>query len=96
MEYESVTQRSLFGNAVLAALMTGRRFDVMARNSLCSRESYVALLQSSACRRPTYGGYISFEGPAVLCTKSSGRSERLAGSASSKAGRVFSGITTAH
>jgi hypothetical protein len=26
-EYESVTQKVLFGNAVLAALMSGRRYD---------------------------------------------------------------------
>jgi hypothetical protein len=28
-EYESVTQKVLFGNAVLAALMSGRKYDVI-------------------------------------------------------------------
>jgi hypothetical protein len=29
MEYESVTQKVLFGNAALAALMSGRKYDVI-------------------------------------------------------------------
>jgi DUF917 family protein len=29
MEYEGVTQKVLFGNAVLAALMSGRKYDVI-------------------------------------------------------------------
>jgi hypothetical protein len=28
-EYEGVTQKVLFGNAILAALMSGRRYDVI-------------------------------------------------------------------
>jgi hypothetical protein len=34
MEYESVTRKVLFGNAVLAALMSGRIYDVMPRNGV--------------------------------------------------------------
>jgi hypothetical protein len=29
MEYEGVTQKVLFGNSVLAALMSGRKYDVI-------------------------------------------------------------------
>jgi hypothetical protein len=29
MEYEGITQNVLFGNAVLAALMSGRKYDVI-------------------------------------------------------------------
>jgi hypothetical protein len=43
MEYESVTQGVLFGNAVLAALMYGRKYDVIPQNS---RESIVRTLVS--------------------------------------------------
>jgi hypothetical protein len=32
MEYEDVTQKVLFGNAVLAALMSGRKYDVIPQN----------------------------------------------------------------
>jgi hypothetical protein len=39
-ENETVTQKVLFGNAVIAALMSGRTYDVMPQNSECSRESY--------------------------------------------------------
>jgi hypothetical protein len=31
MEYEDVTQKDLFGNAVLAALMSGRKYDVITQ-----------------------------------------------------------------
>jgi hypothetical protein len=31
-EYEGVTQKVLFGNAVLAALMCGRKYDVITQN----------------------------------------------------------------
>jgi hypothetical protein len=31
-EYEDVTQKVLFGNAVLAALMSGRKYDVINQN----------------------------------------------------------------
>jgi hypothetical protein len=41
MEYENVTQNVLFGNAVLAALMSGRKYDVIPQNDHCSRESNV-------------------------------------------------------
>jgi hypothetical protein len=30
-EYEGVTQKVLFGNAVLAALMSGRKYDVITQ-----------------------------------------------------------------
>jgi hypothetical protein len=39
MEYENVTQKVLFGNAVLAALMSGRKYDIIPQNGDCSRES---------------------------------------------------------
>jgi hypothetical protein len=32
MEYESVTQKVLFGDAILAALMSGRKYDVIAQH----------------------------------------------------------------
>jgi hypothetical protein len=31
-EYEGVTQKVLFGNVVLAALMSGRKYDVIPQN----------------------------------------------------------------
>jgi hypothetical protein len=34
-EYEIVTQKVLFGNVVLAALMYGRKYDVIPRNGDC-------------------------------------------------------------
>jgi hypothetical protein len=36
MKYENVTQKLLLGNAVLAALMFGRKYDVILRNGDCS------------------------------------------------------------
>jgi hypothetical protein len=33
MEYESVTQKVVFINAVLAALISGRKYDVIPQNS---------------------------------------------------------------
>jgi hypothetical protein len=44
MEYEGVTQKVLFGNAVLAALMCGGKYDVIPQNGDCSRESNVHTL----------------------------------------------------
>jgi hypothetical protein len=44
MEYESVTQRVLFGNAVLAILMSVREYDVILQNGDCSRENNVRTL----------------------------------------------------
>jgi hypothetical protein len=43
-EYESVIQKVLFGNDVLAALMSGRKYDVIPRNGDCSKESNVRTL----------------------------------------------------
>jgi hypothetical protein len=43
-EYESVTQNVLFGNAVLTALMSGRKYGVIRKNGDCSRESNVRTL----------------------------------------------------
>jgi hypothetical protein len=37
-KYESVTQKVLFGNAAAAALMSGRKYDVIPQNGDCSRE----------------------------------------------------------
>jgi hypothetical protein len=36
MEYERVAQNVLFGNAVLASLMYGRKYDVISQNGDCS------------------------------------------------------------
>jgi hypothetical protein len=44
MEYESATQKVLFGNAVLTPLMSGRKYDVIPQNGDCSRESNVHTL----------------------------------------------------
>jgi hypothetical protein len=43
-EYEDVTQNVLFGNAVLAALMSGKKYDVITQNGDCSRESNLRTL----------------------------------------------------
>jgi hypothetical protein len=43
-EFESVNQKALFGNAVLAALMSGRKYDVTPQNGDCSGESNVRAL----------------------------------------------------
>jgi hypothetical protein len=40
-EHESLNQKGLFGNAVLAALMSGRKYDVIPQNGDSSRESNV-------------------------------------------------------
>jgi hypothetical protein len=40
-QYETVTQEVLFGNAVLATLIFGRKYDVISQNGDCSRESNV-------------------------------------------------------
>jgi hypothetical protein len=37
-EYEGVTQKVLLGNAVLAALMSGRKYDVIPQNGDVSME----------------------------------------------------------
>jgi hypothetical protein len=41
---ESVTQKLLFGNAVLTALMYGRNYDVIPQNGDCLRESNMLAL----------------------------------------------------
>jgi hypothetical protein len=46
MEYESVTQKVLFGNDVPAALMSGRKYGMISQNDDCSRESNVRTLQA--------------------------------------------------
>jgi hypothetical protein len=43
-EYEDVTQKVLFGNAVLSVLMSGRKYDVIPQNGDYSRESNVRIL----------------------------------------------------
>jgi hypothetical protein len=40
MKYENVTQKVSFGNANLAALMSGRKYDVIPQNNDCSTESH--------------------------------------------------------
>jgi hypothetical protein len=44
MEMGSVTQKVLFGNAVLAAMMAGRKYDVLPQNGDCSRGRNVRTL----------------------------------------------------
>jgi hypothetical protein len=41
---KNVTQKFLFGNAVLAAFMYGTEYDVIPQNGDCSRESNVRTL----------------------------------------------------
>jgi hypothetical protein len=43
-EYERVTQKVLFGGSVLAALMYGRKYDVISQNGESSREDNVRTL----------------------------------------------------
>jgi hypothetical protein len=43
-EYESVTQKVLFGNGILAEFMSRRKYDVMLQNGDCSREGNVRTL----------------------------------------------------
>jgi hypothetical protein len=43
-EYENVTQKVSFGNAVFAALMSWREYDVIIQNDDCSRESHMLAL----------------------------------------------------
>jgi hypothetical protein len=45
-EYENVTYKIVFGNAVLAPLMSERKYDVMPQNGNCSRESNVRTFSS--------------------------------------------------
>jgi hypothetical protein len=68
MKYEIVTQKVLFGNAALATLMSGRKYDVIPKNGDYSRESNVrslvfrnkiryqkaTLLQNSIRKRSTF------------------------------------------
>jgi hypothetical protein len=67
-EYENVTQKVLFGNAVLASLMSGTKYAIMPQNGDCSRENNVnnlvfgnkiryengTSLQNSLWKRPTF------------------------------------------
>jgi hypothetical protein len=43
-EYENVTQKVFFGNAVFAPLMCGEEYDVITQNDDCWRESNVRTL----------------------------------------------------
>jgi hypothetical protein len=38
MKYENIAQRVLFGKIVLAALMSGRKYDVISQNGVCSKK----------------------------------------------------------
>jgi hypothetical protein len=38
-EYESITQNGLHGDAILAALISGRKYEVIPQNGDSSRES---------------------------------------------------------
>jgi hypothetical protein len=44
IKYESETQNVLFCNSVLAALISGRKYDVIHQNGDCSRERNVRTL----------------------------------------------------
>jgi hypothetical protein len=43
IQYESVTQRVSFGNAVFAALMSGKIYDVIPQNGDCSTKTMCVL-----------------------------------------------------
>jgi hypothetical protein len=43
-KYKSATEDILFGNAVLAALMSGRKYDIILQNGDSSRERDVGTL----------------------------------------------------
>jgi hypothetical protein len=73
-EYESVTEKGLFDNAVLAVLMYGRKYDVIPQNSYCSRESNVRILvfhnsvpYERQCRYRTEYGKRSILDNAIRC-----------------------------
>jgi hypothetical protein len=60
-EYENVTQNVLFGNAMLAAFMSGRKYDVILQNVDCSNQyayfgcgNNAASLQNSIWKRSTF------------------------------------------
>jgi hypothetical protein len=44
--YENVTQEVLFGSAILAALMSGRKYDAMPQDGYSSREGMSELVFS--------------------------------------------------
>jgi hypothetical protein len=44
MKYENLTQQVLLGNAVLAILMCGRKYDVISQNGEYSRERNLVTL----------------------------------------------------
>jgi hypothetical protein len=44
IEYKNVTQRELLGDAILAKLMSGRKYDAILQNGDCSRESNMRTL----------------------------------------------------
>jgi hypothetical protein len=44
IEYESATEKALFGNTVLTALMYVRTYDIILQNGDCSRESNIFTL----------------------------------------------------
>jgi hypothetical protein len=46
-EYESATQKVLFGNAVLAALMSGRIYDVIIQNGDLVFRNIVSFLKGN-------------------------------------------------
>jgi heterodisulfide reductase subunit C len=55
-EYESVIQKVLFGNAVLVALMSWRKYDVIPQNGDCSRESNMkSVIKTRRRYRTQYG-----------------------------------------
>jgi hypothetical protein len=43
-EYERLNQKVIFNNALLTALMSERKYDVIYQNDDCSRESNVRIL----------------------------------------------------
>jgi hypothetical protein len=51
MVYEIVTRKVLCGNAVLTALMSGRKYDIIPQNGDCLRENSVhtVVFQNKVC-----------------------------------------------
>jgi hypothetical protein len=62
-EYESVTQKILFGNAVPATLMSVRKYGIIHQNGHCSRERICVFwffetksdIKMQRCYRTQYG-----------------------------------------
>jgi hypothetical protein len=47
MGYEALTQKVLFGNVLVAALMSARKYDIILQNGDCSREKVRVLVSGN-------------------------------------------------